>query len=311
MLSTMALMFDAVRCSPIQQFSALVPDGACVGVVGFRDSGARQLLKLAAGAVEPESGIVTAPQRRCYLTPGASSWSPAELIVVDSVLDMLDPVEGFELIWHIEQCRRSGSTVLLATRYLDRIQDYCDEAWWIDEGRLRMRACPAEVIAAFQREASRRIRALGEKLAAPLAPQFRRGDGRAELVAIELLGEDGTPSFVWRSGERVTVKVRVRFHAPVADPVVGIMIRTRLGFEVYGTNTELEGVKLGSCQAGDVRDIEFTFACELCPQGYTITAASHDPDGVWHDWLEDAIAFSVTDTRYTAGVARLRAAVKA
>ena len=40
-----------------------------------------------------------------------------------------------------------------------------------------------------------------------------------------------------------------------------------------------------------------------------MTAASHDPNGVWHDWLEDAVAFTVTDTRYTAGVANLRAKV--
>jgi len=43
------------------------------------------------------------------------------------------------------------------------------------------------------------------------------------------------------------------------------------------------------------------------PQEYAITAASHDPDGVWHDWMEDAVAFSVADDRYTAGVANLRA----
>ena len=30
---------------------------------------------------------------------------------------------------------------------------------------------------------------------------------------------------------------------------------------------------------------------------------------VWHDWLEDAVAFAVTDSRYTAGVANLRAQV--
>jgi len=30
---------------------------------------------------------------------------------------------------------------------------------------------------------------------------------------------------------------------------------------------------------------------------------------VWHDWLEDAVAFSVSDSRYTAGVANLRAQV--
>ena len=42
---------------------------------------------------------------------------------------------------------------------------------------------------------------------------------------------------------------------------------------------------------------------------YTLTAASHDADGVWHDWMEDALAFSVVDSRYTAGVANLRARV--
>jgi lipopolysaccharide transport system ATP-binding protein len=91
--------------------------------------------------------------------------------------------------------------------------------------------------------------------------------------------------------------------------VIGIMIRTRIGFEVYGTNTELEGVHLGPCEAGDVRRVTFRFRCDLCPQEYSLTAASHDPDGIWHDWLEDAIAFSVADSRYTAGVANLRAAV--
>jgi len=85
------------------------------------------------------------------------------------------------------------------------------------------------------------------------------------------------------------------------------MIRTRIGFEVYGTNTELEKLDLGSRVAGETLRVVFSFPCDLCPQEYTITAASHDRNGVWHDWLEDAVAFSVADTRYTAGVANLRA----
>jgi hypothetical protein len=91
--------------------------------------------------------------------------------------------------------------------------------------------------------------------------------------------------------------------------VVGMMIRTRIGLNVYGTNTELERLKLGPCAAGSEIRVEFAFRCELCPQEYTLTVASHDPDGVWHDWLEDAVSFSVTDDRYTAGVANLRATV--
>jgi lipopolysaccharide transport system ATP-binding protein len=105
------------------------------------------------------------------------------------------------------------------------------------------------------------------------------------------------------------IKVQVRFRDAVADPVIGIMIRTRIGLNVYGTNTELEKLKLGPCPAGATLELAFAFWCELCPQEYTLTVASHDPDGVWHDWLEDAVAFSVSDTRYTAGVSNLRAQV--
>ena len=61
--------------------------------------------------------------------------------------------------------------------------------------------------------------------------------------------------------------------------------------EVYGTNTELENVKLGPCAAGESRVVVFAFDCNLCPQAYTLTAATHDPNGVWHDWLEDAVAW--------------------
>jgi lipopolysaccharide transport system ATP-binding protein len=129
-------------------------------------------------------------------------------------------------------------------------------------------------------------------------------------VSLETLDENGLPTQVWQSGRPVSVAVRVRFERAVADPVVGIMLRTRIGFEVYGTNTELEGLRLGPCQAGETLRVTFSFPCDLCPREYTLTAASHDPDGVWHDWLEDALAFSVVDERYTAGVANLRARVR-
>jgi hypothetical protein len=87
----------------------------------------------------------------------------------------------------------------------------------------------------------------------------------------------------------------------VSDPVVGIMIRTRIGLNVYGTNTELEKLKLGPCMAGNTLELAFAFWCELCPGEYTLTVASHDPDGVWHDWLEDAVAFTVSDSGIRRG----------
>ncbi len=107
----------------------------------------------------------------------------------------------------------------------------------------------------------------------------------------------------------MTIQARVRFREAVANPVAGILLRSRIGVTVYGTNTELEKVELGPCAAGDEVELNFRFACNLCPGEYTVTVASHDPDGTAHDWLEDAIQFTVNDTRYTAGVANLKARV--
>jgi lipopolysaccharide transport system ATP-binding protein len=56
--------------------------------------------------------------------------------------------------------------------------------------------------------------------------------------------------------------------------------------------------------------MRFVFGCHLCAEQYTLTVASHDPDGAAHEWLEEAIVFSVSDSRYTAGVANLRARVE-
>jgi energy-coupling factor transporter ATP-binding protein EcfA2 len=169
------------------------------------------------------------------------------------------------------------------------------------KSRLLRLAAGLETPASGTVKASGNVRWLGPDDALNLAP--------APVLRVETVGESGKPTMVWRSGERAVVRVAVRFREAVADPVVGIMIRTRIGLNVYGTNTELEQLKLGPCMAGNTLELAFAFWCELCPGEYTLTAASHDPDGVWHDWLEDAVAFSVSDSRYTAGVANLHAQV--
>jgi Wzt-like putative exopolysaccharide export protein len=91
--------------------------------------------------------------------------------------------------------------------------------------------------------------------------------------------------------------------------MVGILIRTRIGMDVYGTNTRLEQIALGDFQPGDELEVNFRMECWLTPQQYTLTVATQNPDGSSHDWLDDAVAFEVVDARTAAGVANLRAQV--
>jgi lipopolysaccharide transport system ATP-binding protein len=278
-------------------FDVTAPDGAVIGVIGEDGSGKSRLLQSAKGAAR-------------YLGPGdALDLSPAPAILIEHTFARHDALARDRAALALESLHRAGSTVVIVSHEEELLQRLADEVWWVADGKLAGRGDPAEVLAAYRRHVAARFRALGKGATAPVSPRMRRGDGRAEVLSIETIGENGSPTAVWRSGELAVVKVRVRFAAAVADPVIGIMIRTRIGLNVYGTNTELENLKLGPRAADDTIEVTFAFRCELCPEEYTITVASHDPDGVWHDWLEDAVAFAVSDTRYTAGAANLRAAV--
>ncbi len=307
----MALAFRRIRCAPLDDFDAEAPDGALIGIVGEIGAGKGRLLRVAAGLEQPSAGVVEASGPVRWLGPDdALNLAPAAVLLLDHTLARQDLLVRERAAIGLERLRRSGTTVLLVSHEEDLVRRLADEVWWLREGRLAGRGDPDEMLTAYRRHVAERLRAWGETVTAPLAPRMRRGDGRAELLRIETIGEDGRPTLVWRSGELAQVRVTVRFHEAVEDPVVGIMIRTRVGLNVYGTNTELERLKLGPRAAGDTLEIRFGFRAELCPAEYTLTAASHDPDGVWHDWLEDAVAFAVSDTRYTAGVANLRACVE-
>ena len=306
----MALAFRRVTSGPLQGFDAAAPDGAVVGIAGENGSGKGRLLSLASGDEVAASGTVERSGAVRWLGPGdALDLSPVPVLLIDHTLARQDALARERAAMAFDGLRRAGTTVLLVSHEEELLRRLCDEVWWLHQGKLAGRGDPAEILPAYLRHTAQRLRTWAETVPMPLQPRWRRGDGRAEILSVETLGENGQRTLVWRSGELAVVKVRVRFHGAVADPVIGIMIRTRIGLSVYGTNTELERLKLGPCAAGDSREISFAFRCELCPENYTLTVASHDPDSIWHDWLEDVVSFAVSDDRYTAGVANLRARV--
>jgi len=306
----MPVEFRKVSCPPLQAVDISAPDGVAIGVIGEDGSGTSTLLRLAGGLEPPRGGAVAVGTRIRYIGPtDPLNFSPVDTLLLDHTLALHDQLVRARAIMSIDRLRQSGTTILFTTHEEELLRELADEIWWLNQGRLIGRGDPGEALDAYGDHIAQRIRAWGESIQTPLSPRLRRGDGRAQILGVEISGQDGKPTGVLRSGESAVVRVSVRFQQSVADPVVGILIRSRIGLNVYGTNTELERLKFGPCALGDALRLNFGFRCDLCPQEYTLTVASHDPNGVWHDWLEDAVAFSVTDRRHTAGVANLRAQV--
>ena len=306
----MPVDFRGVSLAPLEKFSASAPGGAIIGIVGLENSGIRELLQIAGGAARTTAGDVLAPPARRYFTIGDPlNLDEANVVALDHALAMQDAVARVQALTALDRLRKLGSAILLASHELALLELISDEVWWLDAGRLAARGDPKATLAQYRQHVADKIREWGESVPSHLDPSDRYGDRRAEVLSIETLDGNGNPTIVWKGGEMVQVRAKVLFHETVALPVLGMMIRTRIGFEVYGTNTEVQSAEFGPKKAGDTVTVVFSFRCELCPLAYTITIASHDPDGTAHDWLDDAVAITVTDNRYTAGVANLRAKV--
>jgi ABC-type polysaccharide/polyol phosphate transport system ATPase subunit len=231
-----------------------------------------------------------------------------QILVVDEALAVGDAVFANRCIRKFEELRERKTTVLFVSHDLGLVKRLSDRAIFLLKGRVEAEGSPNDVV-------NRYVGTVLARDAASLQPgavtsSFRHGSGASEILGVEILNGAGEPAVAVQAGEAITVRVRCRFKRPQSDPMVGILIRTRIGMEVYGTNTRLEEMNLGRFAAGDELEVSFRMDCWLTPQEYTLTVATQNADGSSHDWLDDAVAFHVADARAAAGVVNLRAKVE-
>ena len=240
-LTSMAIAFRRVSSGPLQDFDAAAPDGVVIGVIGENGSGKSHLLRLAAGMEKPDRGSVDASgAARLLIAEDALSFAPAAVLAIDQTFARHDALVRERAAIALDRMRRGGSTILLISheeallrRLADEILSGFAKASWPWPRRPRGNAGG---LSQARRRAHPRVGL--DRGPASRAAFTMEGDGRAEVLRVETIGEDGRATMVWRSGELADVKIQVKFHEAVADPVIGMMIRTRIGLNVYGTNTE-------------------------------------------------------------------------
>ena len=231
-----------------------------------------------------------------------------DVLIVDEALAVGDAVFASRCVRKFEELKQRGVTVLFVSHDLGLVKRLADRAVLMLNGRVDIDGAPSEVVNRYvglvHEWQSREVTGL-EPLAADTGRANRHGDGASRIESITLHDASGAAASAVESGSPLKVRVTARFHRSVRQPIVGILIRNRLGIDVFGTNTRVEERDLGDFEAGDQLEVEFTFDCWLTQQDYTLTAATQHADGGSQDWLDDALSFSVTDRRSTAGLASL------
>jgi ABC-type polysaccharide/polyol phosphate transport system ATPase subunit len=268
-----------------------------------------------------------------------------DVLLVDEVLAVGD--EGFthKCLDKFAEFRRHGKTILLVTHSLGLVERFCDEALWLDSGRVRAHGDPRRVIDAYLAAVEKGEEALlasttAKALAAVSAPasespkgaqpagpapaelqpaderpsrpelqdMFRAVEGRwgsreIEITEVTLLDHAGQPSFVFHSGDAMSVRLKVSAHAPAHDFVFGVSLFNVDGVCCYGTNTFIEEMDPQRLDG----NVEVTLAIDsldLVEGTYKLDVAVHTCDGYPYDYHRLLYTFRVKSRTPDVGIYR-------
>lgn len=243
-----------------------------------------------------------------------------DVLLVDEVLAVGDEAFTHKCLDKFAEFRRQGRTVLLVTHNPDLVARFCDDAVWLDEGRLKAHGDPRRVIDAYLMDvAAGEGRALERASLAPNADSdrpvpstedmFQSEKGRwgtreAELVGVTLrCGNRAGEGQTLRSGEALEIEMHARASRPLTDFAFGVAIFNADGVCCYGTNTLIEGGKSGEFTGEG--HVTFTIpALPLLDGLYTVDVAVHRQDGLPYDYHRQLHAFRVQSSLKDTGVFR-------
>jgi ABC-type polysaccharide/polyol phosphate transport system ATPase subunit len=250
-----------------------------------------------------------------------------DVLLVDEVLAVGD--EGFthKCLDKFGEFRRSNKTILLVTHSLNLVERFCDEAVWLDAGLKRAEGDPKRVVGSYLTMveagedalmAATTAKALesaqppsttdGTAPQDPTSNMFGASEGRwgsreVEITEVSFLDGAGQPSFLFHSGDAMSVRLKVRAAHPVEDFVFGVGLFNADGVCCYGTNTFLEDMNPRQL-SGEAEAIFHVATLDLVEGTYKLDVAVHKQDGYPYDYHRLLYTFRVKSRTQDVGIYR-------
>src|SRR4029453_421944 len=232
-----------------------------------------------------------------------------DVLLVDEMLAVGD--EGFthKCLAKFGEFRRRGKTILLVTHTLGLVERFCDEALWLDGGHAITHGDPKRVVDAYLtnvEQGESKLLATAAAKAVEVAHGGREGQAKQEaragqngqdgpdhhegktegrwgsreieILDVAFLNRGAQPSFVFHSGDPVSIRLKVRASHPVNDFVFGVALFNADGVCCYGTNTFLE--EMNPVRLAGEADVVFAIdSLDLVEGTYKVHGAAHKCDG--------------------------------
>jgi lipopolysaccharide transport system ATP-binding protein len=265
----------------------------------------------------------------------------ADILVVDEALAVGDAVFTQKCMRFIRSFQQNG-TLMFVSHDIGAVRNLCKSGIWLKHGRIEQSGTAKSVGEAYLQFTLQEIygeetkltsiapEAIGDEACAgktvfdaepPQAIDYgavasvRDNIGaangwktdRADIVSVSLTRLSPGREGVFEGGERVCMTVRAKTHELLQNPILGFLVRDRLGQDLFGENTLPFTNRVPTpIAAGRTFEGIFEFRLPMLPDGqYAVMASVADGDlhnNVQHHWMHDALIINVSSSKIRYGL---------
>lgn len=233
----------------------------------------------------------------------------SDIMLIDEVLTVGDM--GFQ-----EKCRRkvtelkkSGTTIILASHNLRMVRQLCDRVILLNQGAIYKEGSSLDVARTYQilmDKAAEVARSREVKVELPkqllstketAERQWRWRERKVEIRDVYFLDGSDNPRGVFKTGEKMTIRMEYFVSQRVKNPVFGLAIYREDGIHITGPNTKFSEFKIDSIKGKGYIDFIIEYL-PLLPGTYDVSASAHTYDQtIMYDSFNRFFSFEVIPGR--------------
>jgi ABC-type polysaccharide/polyol phosphate transport system ATPase subunit len=134
-----------------------------------------------------------------------------DVLLLDEVLAVGDASFQAKCLTRITELKRAGTTIVFISHDLGAVERLCDRVILMQRGTLAAEGTPREVIAEYERIATKYV------ASAPPLSQAEQLPRTARVTGLSFVGGDGRETGTLRTGDRFTAVVRYTAVAPIRN----------------------------------------------------------------------------------------------
>ena len=251
-----------------------------------------------------------------------------EILIVDEALSVGDVFFQAKCYRRMEEMMKNGTTILMVSHDMGSIIKYCDKVVLLNRGHFVAQGEAGKMVDLYKKILANQTDELAEALIEQkkealglpveatvsdkrmkdrmnLNPEVQEyGDGRASFEDFGTLDARGNVTNLLLKGEMFTIRERVRFHAPIENPIFTYTLRDKKGTDITGTNTLFEGTEIKPVKDGDVYTVSFRQKMNLQGGEYLLSMSCtgyENGEHVVYHRLYNVLSLTVISNKNTVG----------